>query len=224
MLEKIHNSWYPIVHSQTELPYFKTIISSIQLQLKSGETIYPSQSDIFNAFEHCTLENLKIVLLGQDPYHGINQAHGLAFSVQKNCKIPPSLKNIYKELQSDIGIKAPIHGCLTQWSTQGVLLLNTCLTVQEGKPNSHANIGWQTFTNEIIKQISTQKSDIVFMLWGKPAQQKIALIQAAKHHLLLAPHPSPFSAYTGFFGCQHFSNANNFLIKKNKNPIDWQIN
>lgn len=202
--------------------YFGELDLFLNAEAKSGKVIFPSPANIFHAFKKCPFEKVKVVIIGQDPYHGIGQANGLSFSVNKGMKIPPSLKNIFKEIQSDLGIPIPEHGDLSQWSEQGVLLLNAVLTVEEGKPGSHQNKGWERFTDEIIKTLSKEKSSIVFMLWGNYAKSKINLIDAQKHLILTAAHPSPLSAYNGFFHCKHFSKANLHLSKTGQNPIDWQ--
>lgn len=199
------------------------MIECINLQRAKGKVIYPQKEDVFNAFKYCPLSELKVVILGQDPYHNVNQAHGLAFSVQKNVAVPPSLLNIYKELEGDLNIKKAPHGCLTSWAKQGVFLLNTVLTVEAHKAHSHANIGWEIFTDTVIQKISDTKESVVFMLWGAHAQKKAKLIDAAKHLILKAPHPSPLSAHRGFLGCGHFSKANNYLQAKGLSVINWQI-
>jgi uracil-DNA glycosylase len=184
----------------------------------------PKSEEVFNAFNHTPFDAVKIVILGQDPYHGVGQAHGLSFSVRKGIAIPPSLQNIYKELQTDIpGFQYPTHGELTQWADQGVLLLNATLTVRLSQAGSHQNKGWEQFTDQAIASLSEHREGLIFMLWGKFAQNKIPLINTNKHHVLKAAHPSPFSAYNGFLGCQHFSKANEILVQQGKSPIDWQI-
>jgi uracil-DNA glycosylase len=185
------------------------------------KTVYPPREYIFRALELTPIEKTKVLILGQDPYHGEGQAHGLAFSVQKSVRIPPSLKNIYKELQADIGMAPPDHGFLEGWARQGVLLLNTTLTVEKGKPGSHQGQGWEDFTDDIIRQINELVRPIVFMLWGAHAQKKAEMIDDEKHLILTAPHPSPFSARKGFFGCRHFSKANAFLKQSGQSEIDW---
>jgi uracil-DNA glycosylase len=191
---------------------------------QAGNKIYPKGSDIFNAFNKTPFDKVEVVILGQDPYHGENQAHGLSFSVQKGITIPPSLRNIYKELQTDIPVFIiPGHGDLTKWAEQGVLLLNASLTVRAGIPGSHQKKGWEEFTDNVIKTISDKKEGIVFILWGSFAQAKAELIDKAKHHIIKSPHPSPFSADRGFFGSKPFSKTNEILIKEGKKPIDWQI-
>ena len=185
--------------------------------------IYPHQNLIFNAFEQCLLEEIKVVIIGQDPYHGAGQANGLAFSVNVGQKIPPSLRNIYKELKDDVGFEIPTHGDLTAWAKQGVLLLNSVMTVEEGKPGSHQNKGWETFTDTVINKISGENNGIIFLLWGNYAKSKMELIDASKHYVLTAAHPSPLSAYQGFFHCKHFSKTNEYLLQQGKKPISWQL-
>jgi uracil-DNA glycosylase len=194
-------------------------------QEKEQETIvYPTPSDVFNAFNLTPFNEVKVVILGQDPYHGANQAHGLSFSVQQGVAVPPSLKNIYKELQTDIpGFNIPSHGDLSSWAKQGVLLLNATLTVRANEPGSHQKMGWEQFTDNAIKALSSEKSGLIFILWGRHAQAKASLIDSGKHLVLTAAHPSPFSAYNGFFGCKHFSKANAYLLSKGEKPINWQI-
>jgi len=225
--------WQNIINNEQQKPYFKTLNENIIKQRDSGEIIYPQASQVFSAFSFTDLADVKVVILGQDPYHGCNeqgepQAHGLAFSVAKGFKIPPSLVNIYKELTTDInGFKAPPHGNLTSWAEQGILLLNTVLTVKKANAHSHAKLGWETFTDNIIQEINKHNNGCVFILWGSHAQKKGKNIdscqQGGKHLILAGPHPSPLSAYRGFFSCQHFSQTNNWLIKHKKKPIDWNI-
>ena len=208
---------------ELEKDYFQELIHFVQRERMSGKVIFPPENIVFNAFEQISENNLNVVIFGQDPYHGAGQANGLAFSVNKGVKIPPSLRNIFKELHSDLGIPIPEHGDLTDWAKQGVLLLNTILTVEEGKPGSHQNIGWERFTDAIIKKISTERDGVVFILWGNYAKNKIKLIDSNKHLILQAAHPSPLSAYQGFFHCKHFSKTNNYLMKLGKKPIDWKL-
>jgi uracil-DNA glycosylase len=191
---------------------------------EQGTIVYPKHSDVFNAFKLTPLNEVKVVILGQDPYHGTNQAHGLSFSVQKGVAVPPSLKNIYKELQADIpGFNMPSHGDLSSWAKQGVLLLNATLTVRANEPGSHQKMGWEQFTDKAIEALNAEKSGLVFILWGRHAQAKASLIDSSKHLILMAAHPSPFSAFNGFFGCKHFSKANAYLLSKGEKPIIWQI-
>ena len=192
--------------------------------MRTHKVIYPPGTLIFNAFNQTPFNKLKVVIIGQDPYHGAGQAHGLSFSVQNGIKPPPSLVNIYKEIQRDIGIAMPKeYGNLTNWAQQGVLLLNAALTVRDGEPFSHAKFGWADFTDSVIQKISDNKKGVVFLLWGKFAQDKQVLIDETKHHVLKAAHPSPFSADKGFFGCKHFSKTNEFLVKEGHQPIDWKL-
>lgn len=224
MTLKLEQSWNKILRQEFDKEYFKKLCSFLQQENSEGHIIYPPDNLIFNAFNHTPFINVKVVLLGQDPYHGIGQAHGLSFSVQKEVKFPPSLRNIFKELQIDIpAYQFPQNGDLTYWAGQGVLLLNATLTVQANKPGSHQNKGWELFTDQVIKELSDRKSGIVFLLWGKYAQAKGQLIDESKHYVLKAPHPSPFSAHTGFFGCKHFSRTNEILEEKGLGRIDWQI-
>ncbi len=211
------------IASELQKGYYLELEEFIRNEIKLGKNIFPEQSKVFNAFEKCPFEKIKVVILGQDPYHGAGQANGLAFSVNKDIKIPPSLKNIYKELNDDIGIPIPNHGDLSTWAEQGVLLLNAVLTVEEGKPGSHQNKGWERFTDEVIKMISSKKTGIVFLLWGNYAKSKSVLIDAEKHLILTAAHPSPLSAYNGFYKCKHFSKTNLYLTKQGKTPIEWQL-
>jgi len=218
---QLEKSWKRALSDQFELDYFKKLTEIVRTSYTNGEVVYPPPKLIFNAFEICPFNNVKVVILGQDPYHGEGQAHGLCFSVQDGVKVPPSLQNIYKELQSDLGIPIRTTGDLSSWAKQGVLLLNATLTVEAGKPGSHQGLGWETFTDTVIKKISDDKEHVVFLLWGKYAQEKGKIIDTTKHLVLTAPHPSPFSAYTGFFGCKHFSKANEYLEAHDIIPIDW---
>ncbi len=216
-------SWQAILQKEKQKTYFLDIIQHIKKERESGKSIYPKQQDIFNALKLTPLEKLKIVILGQDPYHGEKQAHGLAFSVQHDIKPPPSLKNIFKELKQDLNIPTPNHGCLEKWAKQGVLLLNTCLSVEDSKPQSHAKVGWQTFTDTVIKKIDEHTSGTIFLLWGAHAQKKEELINDDKHYVLKTSHPSPLSASRGFIGCGHFSKSNDLLISMDKAEIDWSL-
>lgn len=223
-------NWHEALKDEKEKPYFKELIGYVNSERKKGAVIYPATPDIFNAFQSAPLDNVRVVLLGQDPYHGRGQAHGLCFSVQKGTRIPPSLQNIFKELRDDIGITIPDHGgspraCrgdLSSWAHAGVLLLNSVLTVEEGRAGSHAGKGWETFTDAVIKTVNDNCEHVVFLLWGNYAKEKGAVIDAHKHTILSAPHPSPFSARQGFFGCRHFSKTNEALEKHGQKPIDWQ--
>lgn len=221
-MNTIEAGWRSVLKEEFEKDYFKSLVEFVQQEMES-QTIYPPQDEIFAAFNYTPFEELNVVLLGQDPYHGAGQAHGLCFSVAEGVKQPPSLKNIFKELESDVGTTIPKSGCLTKWAKQGVLLLNATLTVRAKTAGSHQKKGWEEFTDQVIRTISDQKSGVVFILWGRYAQDKEQLIDASKHHVLKAAHPSPFSAKNGFFGCKHFSQTNEFLKKQNKKEIDWQI-
>jgi uracil-DNA glycosylase len=221
---KIEQSWKEALKVEFTKPYFLQIVTFLKTEKMAGKTIYPPGALIFNAFDKTPLNNVKVVLLGQDPYHGKGQAHGLCFSVQDSIMPPPSLINIFKEIETDIGVGMPArYGNLTKWAEQGVLLLNAALTVRANEPFSHAKIGWAEFTDAVIRKISELKKGVVFLLWGKFAQEKQALIDETKHYVLKAAHPSPFSADKGFFGCRHFSKTNNLLIQEGADPIDWKI-
>ncbi|MCO5239152.1 MAG: uracil-DNA glycosylase [Chitinophagaceae bacterium] len=221
---KIEPSWKTTLNDEFTQPYFAQIVHFLKTEKMAGKTIYPPGPLIFNAFEQTPFDKVKVVLLGQDPYHGAGQAHGLCFSVQKGITPPPSLINIYKEIKSDIGITIPsTQGNLSSWAQQGVLLLNATLTVRANEPNSHSKIGWTVFTDAVIRKISELKTGVVFLLWGRFAQEKQILIDETKHYVLKAAHPSPFSADKGFFGCKHFSKTNDLLIQQGKDPIDWNI-
>jgi len=220
---KIEDSWKQILKEEFSKPYFQQIALHLKTEKSQGKTIYPPGSLIFNAFNTTPFNKVKVAILGQDPYHGPNQAHGLCFSVQYGVPPPPSLINIFKELHEDIGISIPNHGNLTHWAEQGVFLLNASLTVRAGEPMSHAKIGWSTFTDTVIKKISEKEKHVVFLLWGKFAQEKRVLIDESKHLILRAAHPSPLSANAGFFGCKHFSKTNAWLMSKGIDPIDWQL-
>ena len=221
--------WQKIIAHEQQQDYFKKLTSEVKKQRLSGEVIFPLEEDVFSAFASVDLSDVKVVILGQDPYHGVgkngeSQAHGLAFSVRKGIKVPPSLVNIYKELTQDItDFKTPEHGYLVEWAEQGVLLLNTVLTVKQGQAHSHAKLGWETFTDKIIAEINQHNQGCVFLLWGSHAQKKGKSIDQQKHLVLAGPHPSPLSAYRGFFGCQHFSKANQWLVAQNRSAINWQI-
>lgn len=215
--------WSQLLGKEKQQPYFKQLLATIQQQRTQGITIYPPAQQIFSAFKLTAWQDLKVVIIGQDPYHGPQQAHGLAFSVRKGIRIPPSLRNIFLELHNDLQINTPTHGCLESWARQGVLLLNTSLSVQAGNPGSHSQLGWQTFTNHVIKQINAQQKHTVFMLWGAHAQRAQALIDPAQHSILCASHPSPFSAHRGFLGCKHFSTCNRLLQENGREPINWEL-
>ncbi|MEN9922093.1 MAG: uracil-DNA glycosylase, family 1 [Candidatus Parcubacteria bacterium] len=213
-------TWDLLLCDEFKKPYFQALLLTIQ-KLYLTNIVYPSPQNVFNAFILSSFENTKVVILGQDPYHGAGQAQGLAFSVPDNVKIPPSLKNIYQEMQTDLGIAIPQSGNLEHWAKQGVLLLNTTLTVEKGNPNSHHGLGWETFTDVVIKTISDRREHVVFLLWGNAARSKAVLIDKTKHLVLEAPHPSPFSARSGFFGCNHFSKTNHYLEMHHVHPIVW---
>lgn len=219
---QIEESWYEKLKTEFEAEYFK-ILKNFLIDEKKNFTIYPKGGDIFNAYNLTPFNKVKVVIIGQDPYHGPNQAHGLCFSVLKGVRVPPSLVNIYMELKEDVEFKIPNHGELTYWARQGVFMLNATLTVRKGMAGSHQNKGWEQFTDATIKAISEYKKDVVFLLWGRFAQQKANLIDDSKHFILKAAHPSPFAARNGFFGCKHFSQTNALLLSKNKTPINWQI-
>ncbi|SKB43314.1 uracil-DNA glycosylase [Daejeonella lutea] len=224
MSVKLEASWMEILNEEFQKDYMKNLRSYLQLAKTQGRTIYPSGKLIFNAFEHTPFNKVKVVILGQDPYHGPNQAHGLSFSVQKGVQFPPSLQNIFKELMSEYKeFKYPAHGDLSQWADQGVLLLNATLTVEAHKPGSHQKQGWENFTDKVIENLSEKKSGIIFLLWGKFAQAKANLINDSKHHILQSAHPSPFSAHNGFFGNNHFKRVNEILEKEGKTGINWEI-
>lgn len=216
----IEESWKKVLGSEFEKEYFKTLRDFIHSEYRN-KTIYPPAKQIFNAFDSCPFESVKVVILGQDPYHEPSQAHGLSFSVLPPCPPPPSLVNIYKEIRSDVGDLVSANGDLTDWSRQGVLLLNATLTVEAHKAGSHQNKGWETFTDSAIKALAENREHLVFMLWGSYAQRKGAFIDRSRHLVLQAPHPSPLSAYRGFFGCKHFSAANAYLISQGLSPIVW---
>jgi uracil-DNA glycosylase len=219
---KIEPGWKSVLQEEFDKPYFENIVRHIKTERSQGKIIYPPGSMIFQAFNTTPLANVKVVILGQDPYHGPNQAHGLCFSVNDGIPPPPSLVNIFKELQQDTGMRVPGNGNLTKWAEQGVFLLNASLTVRAGEPMSHAKIGWAPFTDTVIRKISEVKEHVVFMLWGKFAQEKKQLIDEKKHLVLKAAHPSPLSV-TGFQGCRHFSQANQFLMKHGMQPVDWAL-
>ncbi|MDP1574020.1 MAG: uracil-DNA glycosylase [Coxiellaceae bacterium] len=217
------DNWTNLLASEKKKPYFLEIMRFLKEESARGKVIYPATKNIFNAIKFTPFDTLKVVIIGQDPYHNPGQAHGLSFSVPKNSPKPPSLRNIFKELKSDCDIEISAHGCLESWARQGVLLLNAVLTVEENKPASHANVGWQQFTDTIIEKINHHSNQVIYLLWGSYAQKKRVLIDAKKHIILTAPHPSPLSAHRGFLGCKHFSKVNTLLIKSGRKPIDWSI-
>ncbi len=218
----IQNDWLEPLKPEFSKPYYKELYQTVKEEY-SSKLIFPPADDIFNAFDFTPLSEVKVVILGQDPYHGDGQAHGLCFSVKPEVKTPPSLVNIYKELQSDVGCYIPNHGYLEKWARQGVLLLNTVLTVCAHKANSHRGIGWEKFTDAAIRILNEQDRPIVYLLWGRPAQTKKSMLNNPKHLILTAAHPSPLSAHNGFFGCRHFSQTNAFLEQHGLTPVDWQI-
>ena len=220
---QIEASWLKALESEFSKPYFGEIKAYLQQEKQKGQTVYPPGPLIFNAFNLTPFDEVKVVILGQDPYHGPGQAHGLSFSVPHGVKAPPSLGNIYKEMKDDLGLPIPSHGNLEAWAKQGVLLLNAMLTVQANNPASHSKIGWEQFTDAVIRTLSDQRKGLVFLLWGRFAQEKAQLIDPSRHHILKAAHPSPFSAYNGFFGSKHFSKANTLLEKQGLKPIDWKL-
>jgi len=217
----LSESWQQVIGDQFELSYLKELRAFLALERQAGKTVYPPEGSIFNALNHTSFDDVKVVILGQDPYHGQNQAHGFCFSVQSGVDVPPSLRNIYQELNADIGLTKPSHGNLISWADQGVLLLNAVLTVEQAKAGSHQGKGWEIFTDRIIQVLNEQCESVVFLLWGSYAQKKGKLIDRQKHCVLEAPHPSPLSSYRGFFGCQHFSKANAYLESVGKPVINW---
>jgi uracil-DNA glycosylase len=217
-------SWLNVLHNEFEKPYMAKLREFLKQEKERGARIYPKNADIFNAFNKTPFDKVKVVILGQDPYPGDHQAHGLSFSVQKGIAIPKSLQNIYKELATDIpGFIPPTHGNLEEWASQGVLLLNATLTVRAGESASHQKMGWEVFTDEVIRKLSEQRKGIVFILWGNYAQSKTDLIDQTKHHIIKSVHPSPLSVARGFYGSKPFSKANEYLVKEGEKPIDWQI-
>jgi uracil-DNA glycosylase len=218
----LKNDWAPLLEGEFTESYYLRLRQILKEEYQN-KVIYPDRHDIYNALQFTSFEDTKVVIIGQDPYHGQGQAHGLSFSVKPGVSIPPSLKNIYKELHADIGCEIPNHGCLTEWTKQGVLLLNTVLTVQAGKPNSHKGLGWERFTDRVIEILNERKTPVVFILWGRFAQQKEQLITSPWHFIIKSPHPSPFSAYSGFFGSKPFFRTNEFLRQIGHKEIDWTI-
>lgn len=224
MAVDLEPSWFKVLEGEFEKPYMKSLKTFLQQEKQAGFTVFPKGTDIFNAFNHTPFESVKVVILGQDPYHGAGQAHGLSFSVQKGVVPPPSLKHIYKELADEFpDFKIPTHGELTAWTNQGVLLLNATLTVRANTAGSHQKRGWEQFTDKVITELSEKRDGLVFILWGNYAKQKEALIDQSKHFVIKSAHPSPFSAYNGFFGSKPFSKTNEILKKQGKQEIDWQI-
>ena len=218
---KIEQSWKDVLNTEFEKDYFKKLTDFVRSEYMSGKTIYPEPKNIFNAFNLCPLDKVKVVIIGQDPYHEPHQAHGLCFSVESGTDFPPSLQNIYKEIESDIGHKSITNGDLTDWAKQGVLLLNSTLTVQAHLAASHSGKGWETFTDAVIKAVAENKKHVVYMLWGSFAQKKAEYVNSKDNLVLKSAHPSPLSAYRGFFGNHHFSSANNYLIENGETPIYW---
>ncbi|GBU13770.1 uracil-DNA-glycosylase [Enterobacterales bacterium] len=215
-------TWHDVIGTEKEQAYFVDTLKYVASERAAGKIIYPPQADVFSAFRSTELADVKVVILGQDPYHGPNQAHGLSFSVRPGIPAPPSLVNIYKELVTDIpGFERPAHGYLQSWADQGVLLLNTVLTVEGGQAHSHAKLGWETFTDKVIAALNEHREGVIFLLWGSHAQKKGNFIDAQRHHILKAPHPSPLSAHRGFLGCKHFSATNTLLQKQGLDPINW---
>lgn len=218
---QIEDSWKNLLAPEFSKPYFRQIVHHLKTEKLQGKTIYPPGPFIFNAFNSTPVNQVKVVILGQDPYHGPGQAHGLCFSVQKGVPTPPSLVNIFKELNSDIGMPIPDHGDLSHWAGQGVFLLNASLTVRASEPMSHARIGWAQFTDTVIQTLAASRENLVFLLWGKFAQEKVRLIDESRHHILKAAHPSPLSAHNGFFGCRHFSKTNQYLLGRGIEGVEW---
>jgi len=220
---QLEGSWLRYLAPEFEQPYMRDLWAFLAAEKKAGKQIFPAGGEVFNAFAHTPLDKVKVVILGQDPYHGEGQAHGLCFSVKPGIRPPPSLKNIYKEIQADLGIPAPTHGGLTAWADQGVLLLNSVLSVECGNAASHQGKGWERFTDRVIEVVNRERQGVVFMLWGNYAQRKGAIIDGSRHCVLKAPHPSPLSAHRGFLGCGHFSAANRYLQSRGETPIDWSL-
>ena len=217
-------AWHDVIGAEKLQDYFQQTLNFVESERALGKVVYPPAKDVFNAFRATEFGDIKVVILGQDPYHGPKQAHGLCFSVLPGIKPPPSLVNMYKELSQDIeGFEIPTHGYLQNWAEQGVLLLNTVLTVEKGKAHSHSKTGWETFTDKVIEAINQHQSGVIFLLWGSHAQKKGRFIDRKRHHILEAPHPSPLSAHRGFFGCRHFSRANHLLQSMGKSEIDWRL-
>lgn len=223
MISKIDETWKPLLEEEFNKPYMKELLSFLEREKKSGKVIYPEEKQIFEAFRLTPFSKVKVVIIGQDPYHGPNQAHGLCFSVQKDIPPPPSLKNIFKELQDDIGIKQPENGFLESWAREGVLMLNAVLTVEDGKAGSHHKKGWEKFTDKVIEILNEKKEHLVFILWGSPAQKKAAIVDDKKHLVLKSVHPSPLSYYRGFLGSKPFSKTNEYLKKNNIKEINWKL-
>ncbi len=219
---KLTNDWGGFLNDEFEKDYYKELRSILKEEYET-HAVYPDMYDLFNALNYTPYEKARVVILGQDPYHGPNQAHGLSFSVQPGVSVPPSLRNMYKELKSDLGIEPPNHGCLVEWAKEGVLMLNTVLSVRKGEANAHKGLGWEAFTDQIIKALNEKKEPVVFLLWGKHAQNKKELITNSHHAIIESPHPSPFSANRGFFGSRPFSRTNDFLKSAGEAPINWEL-
>lgn len=219
----IDSTWKKILKSDFDSEYMSHLNSFLDDQSSKNKIIYPKKSEIFSAFNETPFDKVKVVIIGQDPYHGPDQAHGMCFSVKPGIKPPPSLRNIYKELESDLGIKPADHGFLQSWAEQGVLLLNSVLTVEDSKAGSHHGKGWEKFTDSVIEQLNQKRENLVFLLWGSPAQKKASKVDESKHFILKSPHPSPLAAYRGFFGCKHFSKTNEFLDSNKLGAIDWSL-
>lgn len=219
----ITHQWSDLLAKEKKEGYFQNILSAIRQERQNGQRIYPPQKDLFNAFRYTPLDQLKVIILGQDPYHGPGQAHGLSFSVPEGIKPPPSLLNIFKEIHADLALPIPQHGCLTRWAEQGVLLLNASLSVKAGQPQSHHHLGWERFTDQVIKHLNTLDRPLVFLLWGSYAQKKAQFLDNPHHLILRTTHPSPLSAHRGFLGCKHFSKANDYLSAHGVTPIDWSL-
>jgi uracil-DNA glycosylase len=217
----MEESWKKVLQEEWKKPYLKEL-SSFLMKERSEKCVFPPQDEVFQAFETTPFEKVKVVVVGQDPYHGAGQAHGLSFSVKKGVKMPPSLKNIFKELEDDLGVKAPDHGCLQGWAEQGVLMLNNVLTVCQGEPGSHRGKGWELFTDQVVHILVERADPVIFVLWGKDAQEKCKSVKEP-HHVLVSPHPSPYSAHSGFFGSRPFSKINELLTKQGKDPIKWSL-
>ncbi len=220
---QLEASWLARLRTEFEQPYMQSLKTFLRAEKDAGKVIFPPGAEMFAAFDHTPLDQVRVVVLGQDPYHGPGQAHGLCFSVRQGVALPPSLVNIYKELHEDLGVPAPQHGCLTHWADQGVLLLNSVLSVERGRAASHQGKGWEQFTDRAIELVNRDCEHVVFMLWGSYAQRKGAVIDEQRHCVLRAPHPSPLSAHRGFFGCRHFSRANDYLAARGRSPIDWAL-
>ena len=220
---KLEASWKQRLLPEFSKPYMQQLREFLQQQKSQGKVIFPKGSEYFSAFDLTPFDKVKVVILGQDPYHGPNQAHGLCFSVQPGVPFPPSLQNIFKEIRNELDLPMPTHGCLTHWAEQGVLLLNAVLTVEQGKAAAHQGKGWEIFTDQVIRELNDNREGIVFMLWGSYAQKKGQFIDRKKHCVLQSPHPSPLSAHRGFFGCGHFVKANEYLVKHGQTPIDWSV-